>query len=249
MPLEINPSPKTNGSSSTLGHTEWTWRPQPGPQKALVDCPFSEVFFGGARGGGKTDGVLGKWALKERRYGAPFNAIMFRRTTVSAEDAIERSKEIYGPLGGRFNEQKLRWRMPNGGRVSFAYLDGVTDADEYQGRNVTDAWVEEAGQYPTSTPIDRLFGVLRSAHGVPIQIDPYREPWRRGPALDQASLRAGAVSEVAEGHHATGSERNDSQDGGDPVAHHRQPDHARKGSGLHRSIAPRWLSAAHQRMA
>ena len=112
--MEINPSPKTNGSSSTLGHTEWTWRPQSGPQKALVDCSLSEVFFGGARGGGKTDGVLGKWALKERRYGAAFSAIMFRRTTVSAEDAIERSKEIYGPLGGRFNEQKLRWRMPNG---------------------------------------------------------------------------------------------------------------------------------------
>jgi tripartite-type tricarboxylate transporter receptor subunit TctC len=34
-----------------------------------------EVFFGGARGGGKTDGVLGKWALKERRYGQNFNAI------------------------------------------------------------------------------------------------------------------------------------------------------------------------------
>jgi hypothetical protein len=136
----------------------------------LVDCSFPEVFFGGARGGGKTDGVLGKWALRERRYGSLFNAIMFRRTTVSAEDAIERSREIYGPLGGRFNEQKLRWRMPNGGRVSFAYLDSVTDADEYQGRNVTDAWVEEAGQYPASTPIDRLFGVLRSAHGVPIQL-------------------------------------------------------------------------------
>jgi hypothetical protein len=78
----------------------------------LVRCPYPEVFFGGARGGGKTDGVLGKWALKERRYGSLFNAIMFRRTTVSAEDAIERSKEIYGRLGGTFNEQKLRWRMP-----------------------------------------------------------------------------------------------------------------------------------------
>jgi hypothetical protein len=25
------------------------------------------IFFGGTRGGGKTDGVLGKWALKEKR--------------------------------------------------------------------------------------------------------------------------------------------------------------------------------------
>jgi hypothetical protein len=93
-----------------------------------------------------------------RRYGPNFNAIMFRRTTVSAEDAIERSKEIYGPLGGKFNEAKLRWRMPNGGRMAFAYLESVSDADEYQGRNITDAWVEEAGQYPASAPIDRLSG-------------------------------------------------------------------------------------------
>lgn len=131
---------------------------------------MAEVFFGGARGGGKTDGVLGKWALKEKRYGPAFNAIMFRRTTVSSEDAIERSKDIFKPLGGKFNESKLIWRMPNGGRVAFAYLDGVKDAEEYQGRNVTDAWVEEAGQYPDPTPIDRLFGVLRSAGGVPVQL-------------------------------------------------------------------------------
>lgn len=146
-----------------------SWSPQPGPQDDLCCCPFPEVFFGGARGGGKTDGVLGKWALKERRYGAAFNAIMFRRTSVSAEDAIERSKEIYTPLGGRYIENR-GWRMPNGGRVSFKYLESVEDANEYQGRNVTDCWVEEAGQYPTAAPIDRLFGVLRSSHGVPVQL-------------------------------------------------------------------------------
>lgn len=128
------------------------------------------MFFGGARGGGKTDGVLGSWALKEQRYGSNFNAIMFRRTTVSSEDAIERSKDIFKPLGGKFNESKLIWRMPNGGRVAFAYLDSIKDAEEYQGRNVTDAWVEEAGQYPDPAPIDRLFGVLRSAIGVPVQL-------------------------------------------------------------------------------
>jgi len=146
------------------------WRPRSKPQLALVQCPLPEVFFGGARGGGKTDGVLGKWAIKERIYGKAFNAIMFRRTTVSSEDAIERSKELYKPLGGKFNESKLIWRMPNGGRVAFAYLDSVRDADEYQGRNVTDAWIEEAGQYPDATPIDRLFGVMRSASGVPVQM-------------------------------------------------------------------------------
>lgn len=155
---------------STEAQNIRVWAPQAGPQKALVDCPFAEVFFGGARGGGKTDGVLGKWAIKEKRYGSAFNAIMFRRTTVSSEDAIERSKQIFGRLGGRYNESKLIWKMPNGGKVSFAYLDSTLDAEQYQGRNVTDAWVEEAGQYPLPDPLDRLYGVLRSAQGVPIQL-------------------------------------------------------------------------------
>jgi hypothetical protein len=146
------------------------WAPQPGPQSAFVACQFEEVFYGGARAGGKTDAVLGKWALKEGVYGANFNAIMFRRTTVSAEDAIERSRQIYRPLGADFNEAKLLWRMPHGGRISFRYLETVTDAAEYQGRNLTDAWVEEAGQYPDPAPIDRLFGVLRSSAAVPIQL-------------------------------------------------------------------------------
>ena len=160
-----------NGLSDTPKPvTKLVWSPQEGPQHALVDCPLPEVFFGGSRGGGKTDGVLGKWALKDRSYGDKFNAVMFRRTTVSSEDAIERSKQIFEPLGGKFNEQKLRWRMPSGGRVAFAYLDSVDDANEYQGRNLTDAWVEEAGQYPDPAPIDRLFGVLRSASGVPVQL-------------------------------------------------------------------------------
>jgi hypothetical protein len=146
------------------------WRPQLGLQNAYVDCPCPEVFLGGTRGSGKTDGVLGKWAIKERRYGPAFNAVGFRPTAVSFKDAIERSAEIYGPLGANFTKNPPEWRMPHGGRVAFAYLENEKDAEQYQGRNVTDAWVEEAGQYPRPAPIDRLFGVLRSAHGVPIQL-------------------------------------------------------------------------------
>ena len=41
------------------------WQPQPGPQTALLACPVFEVFFGGARGGGKTDGMLGESVRSE----------------------------------------------------------------------------------------------------------------------------------------------------------------------------------------
>lgn len=210
------PHPKNGPLStprSTKPETVYIWRPQVGPQKALIDCPLPEIFFGGARGGGKTDGVLGKWALKEKRYRRNFNARMFRRTTVSSEDAIERSKEIYAPLGGHFNETNRMWRMPNGGRIGFAYLDSVDDADGQQGKNLTDVWVEEAGQYPTPAPIDRLFGALRSAHGVPVQMivtanpggagqhwlrDRYQlHPFPRGPRIINRVLPNGDRHQVA----------------------------------------------------
>lgn len=129
-----------------------------------------EVFYGGARGGGKTDGVLGKYALKAGTYGKGFNGVFFRRELPMLDDAIERSKDIYHLLGGRWQDQKKTWTFPNGARLRFRPLERTADADKYQGQNVSDACVEEAGQYPDPTPIDRLNGVLRSASGVPTQL-------------------------------------------------------------------------------
>ena len=51
-----------DGEKAATARTRSRWEPQPGPQTALLACPVFEVFFGGARGGGKTDGMLGEWA-------------------------------------------------------------------------------------------------------------------------------------------------------------------------------------------
>lgn len=146
------------------------WAPQAGPQYSLVTCPFMEVLFGGARGGGKTDGVLGKWAIKEQRYGKAFNGVFFRKEMPQADDLVERAKEIYLPLGAEWREQPRQFRMPNGGRIRFRPLENATDAAKYQGQNLTDCAVEEAGNYEDPKPIDMLFGALRSRGGVPVQL-------------------------------------------------------------------------------
>lgn len=136
----------------------------------MIDCPFPEIFYGGARGGGKTDGVLGKYAIKGEMYGAGFNGIFFRRELPMCDDAIERSRQILAPLGWRWTENNRTWRSPSGARLRFRPLENVGDAEKYQGQNITDACVEEAGNYADSRPIDRLQGVLRSAAGVPTQL-------------------------------------------------------------------------------
>lgn len=146
------------------------WSPQAGPQHALIECPLTDILFGGARGGGKTDGVLGKWAIKAAKYGRHFNAVFFRKEMPQQDDLIDRAKEIYCKIGGQWLEQKKQFHMPGGGRIRFRPLENVTDAEKYQGQSLSDAAVEEAGNYAEPAPIDRLYGCLRSAGGVPIQL-------------------------------------------------------------------------------
>ena len=144
------------------------WCPQP-KQKILLDCPFPEILFGGSRGGGKTNGVLGKYGLKASQYGT-VNAIFFRKELPQADDLIEEAKDIYCKIGATWHKQDKLFRFPSGGRVRFRPLENDADAEKYQGQNVSDACVEEAGNYSTSSPIDKLFGCLRSKDGLPVQL-------------------------------------------------------------------------------
>ena len=43
------------------------WAPQAGPQQAYIECPLPFIGFGGARGGGKTDSVLGRFGIRACR--------------------------------------------------------------------------------------------------------------------------------------------------------------------------------------
>ncbi len=149
--------------------TDIIWRPQPGPQAALVKCPVFEIFYGGARGGGKTDGMLGRWALRAQTYGADAKAIFFRRELPQLDAAIARSKAIYGPLGAQWQEQRKTWLFPNGATLKFRSLERDGDAEKYQGHDYTDVFFEELTNYPDPKPVMRLKATLRSAAGVPSQ--------------------------------------------------------------------------------
>lgn len=137
------------------------WSPQEGPQQALIECPIPLIGYGGARGGGKTDGVLGKFGILAETLGKEFNGIFFRQELPQTDDLIERAKAIYQPLGAHYQEQKRQFTFQGGGRLRFRPLANNADAEKYQGQNLSHAAVEEAGNYPTPEPIFKLFGALR----------------------------------------------------------------------------------------
>src|SRR5215203_1726804 len=146
------------------------WAAQPGPQKWLVTCPCFEVLFGGARGGGKTDGMLGDWLSHSDLYGEGAVGLMVRRRRTELVETIERFRQVCVPLGATLVDNVLR--MPDAGlgsaRLRFAYLERDADADAYQGHSYTRLYIEEMGNFPAERPVRKLVATLRSGHGVPV---------------------------------------------------------------------------------
>lgn len=143
------------------------WKPQPGPQTALIQCPVFEVFFGGARGGGKTEASIGDWLEHSNTYGEHAVGLFIRRKLTQLSEVIARTKILFSKLGAKYNEQQKTWTMANGARLKFAYLERDSDADEYQGHSYTRLYVEEMPNFPSPVPIMKLKATLRSAAGVP----------------------------------------------------------------------------------
>lgn len=146
---------------------EIIWKPQEGPQTALLQCPVFEIFYGGARGGGKTDGSLGDWLQHSSIYGKNAIGVFFRREFKQLEEVVARSKQLFPLIGAKYNEQKAEWTMSNGARLKFRYLERDSDAEAYQGHNYTRLYIEEVTNFPSPGPINKLRATLRSAAGVP----------------------------------------------------------------------------------
>jgi len=170
------------------------WSAQSGPQRSLISCPVFEVFFGGARGGGKTDGVLGDFIRHASLYGKHAIGLMIRRQRTELIETIERSRAIYTPLGWKYHEQDKMWRAPDGARLRFAYLERDADAEAYQGHSYTRLYVEEIGNFPSDKPILKLMATLRSGAGVPVGFRATGNPggpghqWVKARYIDPAPL-------------------------------------------------------------
>ncbi len=148
-----------------------TWTPQPGPQSALTSCPVEEVLYGGARGGGKTDGLAGSWLRHWVDHGSNARGILFRRTYDELEEVLARLLDLLPPLGARYRAGAKTFYMPQGGPsggfLKLRYLEAERHASRYQGHSYTWLGIDEAGNFPTPAGIDRLRGTMRSKAGVP----------------------------------------------------------------------------------
>jgi hypothetical protein len=148
------------------------WSPQPGPQTLAFTCPCDRIFFGGARGGGKTDTALGRQLYGAEQFWRGWNGIMFRRKYKDFSEIRRRIDQLISEglpaerIGGATQTNYLRFR--NGALVTLMSMEHPDSLADHQGQQYTEISIEEAPTIPfIATMIEKLKGSLRSALGIP----------------------------------------------------------------------------------
>ncbi len=121
------------------------WQPNPGPQMQFLKSPAREVLFGGSAGGGKTDGLL--MAAVSQVQNPSHRALIVRRSFPQLRDLIERSHDLFMPLGATYTRQDRQWRFRSGAIVEFGFLDADVDKYNYQGRQFSFLGFDELTQW------------------------------------------------------------------------------------------------------
>lgn len=133
------------------------WGPQPGPQADAIAATWcQELFFGGARGGGKSDFLLGDFLQDVPTYGRDWQGILFRRTYSELEELIRRSHELFPSTGAEWLEGKTRWQWRNGARLKFRHMENDRDAEHYRGHQYGWVGFDELDAFPTDGPYRKM---------------------------------------------------------------------------------------------
>lgn len=119
------------------------WKPNEGPQTELLRRIEFEVGYGGAKGGGKSDGLV--WGATRQIHHPAYQAVIFRRSYPDLQELMDRSQRFV-KLEGRWNEQKKRWTFPGGARIRFGYCDDPGDEDAYLGQEFQYLGFDQAEQ-------------------------------------------------------------------------------------------------------
>lgn len=163
------------------------WVPQPGPQLKAIEADWcDELFFGGARGGGKSDFLLGDY-LEDIDCGAAWRGIIFRKTYNELEELQIRAKEIFPAYGGQYKSSSSAeypftncWYFPGGATLKMRYLEHERDADGYQGHQYTWIGFDELTNHATPYGYNKLKACLRNASGLHGRIRASGNPGGKG---------------------------------------------------------------------
>ena len=134
-------------------------------QELFISSDVDEVFYGGARGGGKTFACLLDFASGAYQHGVHAQGILFRRSYKELEEVIKISRDMYRGIAV-YRVGDKQWNFRNGATLKLRYLERDEDVEKYQGFSFSNIYFDELGNYPTDYPYLFMFSSLRSAAGI-----------------------------------------------------------------------------------
>lgn len=152
------------------------WSPQAGPQTKAAVAPVDEIFYGGTRGGGKSDCAIGRQLRGAVKYGYKWNGIMFRRKYKELKELKRRFDELIlrgmpaTRRGGDNQSNVIEFHSgpAKGALITLTACENIGAVDDWIGHQFTEICVDEAPQISfIALMLDKLKGSLRSPHGVP----------------------------------------------------------------------------------
>jgi predicted phage terminase large subunit-like protein len=108
----------------------------PHPKQALfLSLTGIEALYGGAAGGGKSDGLL--MAALQFAPLPNYSALLLRRTRpelLGADGLITRSFSWLADTDAKWLPSQWTWQFPKGGRLEFGFMDDPQDHARYKGQ-------------------------------------------------------------------------------------------------------------------
>lgn len=100
-------------------------------QQEFAQCGADEVFFGGAKGGGKTEALC---KIGVRRAAKGGKVLIMRRTFPELEKTvINRLQSIIPNSFSQYEVSNHRWRFPGGGVIQAGHCEKENDVYNYDG--------------------------------------------------------------------------------------------------------------------
>jgi hypothetical protein len=130
-----------------LGHHEGRpilWQPHAGPQSRFLSSNAYEALYGGAAGGGKSDGLL-FGALRQIAH-PQYRALLLRRTFPELQYLMDRALPVFIGIGGTWRATEKRFLFPSGAFVEFGFCESYRDVLQYQGDAFQYIGYDELGQ-------------------------------------------------------------------------------------------------------
>jgi len=119
---------------------EVAWKANSEPQEAFCASVEDEVFYGGAKGGAKSDAIVAK-PLRQVHLDR-YKGLILRQTFGEVQELIDRSHRIYPAVGKPvWNGSLHRWRWPKpntttgagGAIVQFGHCKSIDEVKQFHG--------------------------------------------------------------------------------------------------------------------